>query len=272
MAKTKFNLGNTFAGAKQAQSNHNEISELQRQIEALTAECDRLRQSGNLDTQKLEELRETLAGREIEIPVACIKRNESQPRQTFSEESITSLARSLAEEGQLVAVLVFADGDDSILFDGERRWRAAQLLDWQTLKAIVIPKPDDLHRKVLVGMLEKEDLNALDLAAALVQEMARLGVGSDAAAILNKAVKRLEPQMPHVTKVVKGTAEAQREVIEALALQEDEEIIFEVLLSLKLNPATANKNIFPTLSYFEDIRNAIRKGLGVDNGSSSKAE
>ncbi|MEM9540767.1 MAG: ParB/RepB/Spo0J family partition protein [Cyanobacteria bacterium P01_E01_bin.42] len=248
---------------------YDELDEKKAEIQQLTEEIQRLRDRGHGDSEaKLEELRTVLEGREIQIPIERIKRNPEQPRQTFPDESIASLAHSMDKEKQLVAVLVFLDGEDYILFDGERRWLAASLLNWTTLKSIVIPKPEELHKKVLIAMLEREDLNTLDLAEALMKEAIALGLEKERIpTLLHAAIRRLEraKRLSELTRVAKAETEAQQDFLASTDFNDDERKLFEFLLSLQLNPATVNLNVFPVLSYFEDIRHAIREGLGIAN-------
>ncbi len=111
-----------------------------------------------------------------EIPVGLISPNPAQPRKRFDEESIETLARSLADAG-VVQPLIVRPLDDGRyeLIAGERRWRAAQHAGIQTVPAIVRDE-DEVHRMqiALIENMAREDLNPVDEAracAALVEEL-----------------------------------------------------------------------------------------------------
>jgi len=81
----------------------------------------------------------------MSISVEQIQPNPEQPRQTFLPESLESMSRSLATDGQLKPIILIGRGDSYLLFDGERRWRSAQTLGWQALQAVIISEPTDLR-------------------------------------------------------------------------------------------------------------------------------
>src|SRR5271155_2828735 len=89
----------------------------------------------------------------------------------FDEEAMTSLASSIREVGVLQPVLVReAAPDDYELIAGERRWRAARRAGLQTMP-VLVQTVSDVHslEQALVENLHREDLNALEEAAAFQQ-------------------------------------------------------------------------------------------------------
>ena len=191
-----------------------------------------------------------------------------QPRQTFSEESIAGMALSLSLEGQQEPIILIAGSDGGFfIFDGERRWRGAQRNQWETIQAVIIPEPEELHRRVLLANLHREELNALDIAEAVIQEIQRVHGFEPAITqkTLNTAVKRLERKktISQVTAIVIAPPDEQEAVLEGLELSETEYAIFSTLLGLQLNPSSVNANIFPMLGIQDDLKQAIREqGLG----------
>src|SRR5215208_3293728 len=90
------------------------------------------------------------------IPVELIRPNPRQPRRDFDEGALLALAESLRERGVLQPVLVRpVHGGTYELIAGERRWRAAQLADFETVPAVVRPHDDaeSLERALLVEEL-----------------------------------------------------------------------------------------------------------------------
>lgn len=72
------------------------------------------------------------------IPLDQIHRDPDQPRKKFDDTNIIQLANSIDTLGQLHPIRVVKNGDGYIIEDGERRWRAMQLLEWACCDAIVV--------------------------------------------------------------------------------------------------------------------------------------
>src|ERR1700712_5773148 len=101
-----------------------------------------------------------------------------QPRSYFDEEALVSLTASVRELGVLQPVLVrpVADGQFELIA-GERRWRAAKRAGLQTVPALIRPVEDAAAlEQALVENLHREDLNALEEAAAYQQLMEDFGL------------------------------------------------------------------------------------------------
>jgi ParB family chromosome partitioning protein len=264
--KIGVDLSNLFSGAEYSQ----EVYTLESKIAELSAEIEQLRSSGSQEVEvKIQELRHELASKGVvDVPLEQIDRNWEQPRQTFTSESIGLLARSLESDGQQEPIILIEQLNGRyLLFDGERRTRAASQLNWVSLKAVIIPEPAELHRRVLLANLHRENLNPLDLAEALVKEITDSCEleADDIPRTLRTAVRRLERQgtIALVNFLIGATLEQQQRELGTMGLNQQEEKIFQVLLSLRLNPASVNTNIFPMLRLSVDLKQAIREqGLG----------
>ncbi len=115
------------------------------------------------------------------VPISHIKPNAFQPRSHFDEESMSALAASIREVGLLQPVLVReVDGEEESyeLIAGERRWRAARRAGMQTIPVLVQPETGDVTslEQALVENLHREDLNALEEAAAYQQLIDEFGL------------------------------------------------------------------------------------------------
>jgi ParB family chromosome partitioning protein len=113
-----------------------------------------------------------------EVPISSIRPNPLQPRTHFDEETLVSLAASIREVGVLQPILVRETGsDDFELIAGERRWRAARRAGLQTMPVLVQSAASDVHslEQALVENLHREDLNALEEAAAYQQLIDEFG-------------------------------------------------------------------------------------------------
>jgi len=173
------------------------------------------------------------------------------------------MAYSLLRDGQLQPVILLEQGEQYLLFDGERRWRGARELGWEALKAVIIPKPEALHRQALLTTLHREDLNPLDKAEAIVLEIANTTQlkSEEIVRILSAVIRRLTKQgkLTELSGVVTASQASQEELIGTLNLSESEQAIISELLVLQLNPASIDANIFPMLTLLPDLKTAILK-------------
>ena len=116
-----------------------------------------------------------------EVPIASIRPNPLQPRTYFDEEGMSALAASIRELGVLQPILVRPVDDDDKSYEliaGERRWRAARRAGLQTMPVLVRTGTTDTHslEQALVENLHREDLNALEEAAAYQQLIDEFGM------------------------------------------------------------------------------------------------
>ena len=146
-----------------------------------------------------------------EIPCSAVRPNQHQPRNYFDEEALVSLSASIRELGVLQPILVRPAGAGQYeLIAGERRWRAAKRVGLQTIPALVRDVEDaGALEQALVENLHREDLNALEEAAAyqqlmedfkLTQEQVGIRVGKSRSAVANTL--RLFQLPPSVQKLV----------------------------------------------------------------------
>lgn len=116
-----------------------------------------------------------------DVSVAAVSPNPNQPRVHFDEESLTELAASIAEMGVLQPILVRPlDDGEFELIAGERRWRAAQRAGLTTIPAVVRLTDDATSvEQALVENLHRQDLTALEEAAAYQQLLDEFGLTHD---------------------------------------------------------------------------------------------
>lgn len=112
-----------------------------------------------------------------EVQVAAIVPNAKQPRQHFDEEALAELKTSIGAFGLLQPIVVRRTEPGKYeLVMGERRWRAAQALEMQTIPAIVRDTADDaMLRDALLENLHRQQLNPLEEAAAYQQLLEEFG-------------------------------------------------------------------------------------------------
>lgn len=262
MPKKLPSLAGRFNNALTATDHAREIATLQSEIDEL-----RKTQSPELEDQ-LEVLRSQLKAQsgEQDVSVSSIDPNPSQPRQTIPALSVQTLARTLSKDGQITPIILIPQGDRYLLWDGQRRWEAAKYLEWETIRAVIAPMPKDLHRKALLTFVHHEDLNPLDKAEAIVEEVATASdLDSEVIpGLLSTVLRRLErqDQVHHLQGLVSAEEAEQKKVVGRLGLHQNEERVLLSLLELALNPPSVRSNLMPMLSLPLDLKSAIRdRGL-----------
>ena len=106
-----------------------------------------------------------------EIEISLIEANPNQPRREFSEEALRELADSIKELGVIQPItLRKTDGEKYQIIAGERRYRASQLAGKTTIPAYILKADDeDTMEMALIENIQREDLNALEIALAYQQ-------------------------------------------------------------------------------------------------------
>lgn len=205
-------------------------------------------------------------GRLIEINIADIRPNTYQPRSTFDDEGIESLAASIRELGVLQPILVRSTPEGGYeLIAGERRWRAARRAGLAVIPAVVKSADDNAAlEQALVENLHRADLNPLEEAAAFQQLIDDFGftheqvadrVGKSRAAVsnalrlfqLSPAIQRLlldtKLSAGHARSLLGTTDKAFQEALARRIVQEELSVrATEEAIRLRVNPASAAKS------------------------------
>lgn len=109
----------------------------------------------------------------LDIPLARISPDPGQPRKVFDEDALAQLAESMRSRGLLQPIAVRpafgGTGGEYLLIAGERRWRAAGILDWRSIPAIVRRDVDveDATKLQLLENIVRQDLDPVEEANAL---------------------------------------------------------------------------------------------------------
>jgi ParB family transcriptional regulator, chromosome partitioning protein len=134
-----------------------------------------------------------------ELPIDSITPNPRQPRQTFDEEALEELSESISIVGLLQPIVVreLRTGGYELIM-GERRLRASKLAGVETIPAIVRETgDDDLLRDALMENLHRQQLNALEEAAAYQQLL------DDFGATHEELATRIGRSRPHITNTLR---------------------------------------------------------------------
>jgi ParB/RepB/Spo0J family partition protein len=134
-----------------------------------------------------------------ELPLSSITPNPRQPRQHFDEDALDELTESIKIVGLLQPVVVREVGPDRFeLIMGERRWRASQRAPLDVIPAIIRDTTDDdLLRDALMENLHRQQLNALEEAAAYQQLL------DDFGATHEELAGRVGRSRPHITNTLR---------------------------------------------------------------------
>ena len=110
----------------------------------------------------------------LELAIADIQPNPFQPRTHFDPAQLEELASSIREYGVLQPVIVRLVDGKYQLVSGERRFRASQLAQKETVPALLRQLNDrEVAEMALIENLQREDLNYFEEAegyARLIQE------------------------------------------------------------------------------------------------------
>ena len=101
------------------------------------------------------------------IRVDNIFPNAYQPRKLFKEEALEELSQSIKEHGIIQPITVRKMGDKFELVAGERRWRAARMLELEVVPCNIIEITDAQSAEIaLLENLQRENLNFMEEAEA----------------------------------------------------------------------------------------------------------
>ena len=131
-----------------------------------------------------------------EIAIDQIEPNPNQPRREFDQEALAELATSIREIGIIQPITLRQVADNKFqIIAGERRWRASQLAGLRAIPAYIRTiKDENVMEMALVENIQREDLNAIEIALAyehllentgMTQEKVSERVGKSRTAITN---------------------------------------------------------------------------------------
>ncbi|MDD7334971.1 MAG: ParB/RepB/Spo0J family partition protein [Prevotella sp.] len=131
-----------------------------------------------------------------EIALDQIEPNADQPRRDFDQAALEDLANSIKQIGIVQPITLRQISENRFqIIAGERRWRASQLAGLKTIPAYIRTiKDENVMEMALVENIQREDLNAIEIALAyehllkmsgMTQEKVSERVGKSRAAIAN---------------------------------------------------------------------------------------
>lgn len=119
-----------------------------------------------------------------EIEVGKIIPNPTQPRSTFDDEALAELADSIRTLGVIQPITVKRNTDNEyVIISGERRWRASKMAGLESIPAYIREVDDaNLHAMALVENIQRQDLNAIEIALGMQRLVDECGLTQDSLA------------------------------------------------------------------------------------------
>jgi ParB family chromosome partitioning protein len=160
-----------------------------------------------------------LAGdRLASLPLDLLQRGKYQPRVDMRTETLSELADSIKSRGLVQPILVRPLGGrmpgESQRYEiiaGERRWRAAQMAGLAEIPAVIRDVPDEAAVSMsLIENIQRENLNPLEEAGALLRLIEEFGLTHQAAA---EAVGRSRAAVSNLLRLMELTDEV-KELLE----------------------------------------------------------
>ncbi len=157
--------------------------------------------------------REPVSNQEIKIinvQTDKIKPNPFQPREDFSSQSIEELAQSIKEKGVIQPLLVRRKGDNYELIAGERRLRAASLLNLKEVPILVKDVEDQESLEMaLIENIQREDLNPIEEARAYQYLIEKFNVTQER---IGQALGKARVSVTNILRLLKLPREIQEEL------------------------------------------------------------
>ncbi len=113
---------------------------------------------------------------DMTLPIDRLHPNPDQPRKTFDQAALESLADSIRRKGLIQPLIVRPRGDGYEIVAGERRWRAAQMAQLHDVPVIVRELDDtEVLEVAIIENIQREGLNAIEEAQGLKQLIDKFG-------------------------------------------------------------------------------------------------
>lgn len=115
----------------------------------------------------------------IEVPLDELSPGHYQPRREMDVDALDALAQSLRAQGVVQPLVVRrrSDADGYEIIAGERRWRAARMAGLPTVPVVVRSLADESAMAIaLIENIQREDLNPLEVSAALKRLVEECGM------------------------------------------------------------------------------------------------
>ncbi len=125
-----------------------------------------------LSGQPFEDLVQTAKPHKEELrhlPIEWLQAGRYQPRREFAQEALEDLANSIRTQGIINPIVVRLIGENRYeIIAGERRWRAAQLANFNEVPVLIKVISDETALAIsLIENIQRQDLNPLEEAEGI---------------------------------------------------------------------------------------------------------
>jgi ParB family chromosome partitioning protein len=143
-----------------------------------------------------------------EIEISKIHPNPNQPRTEFDDEALEELAASIRANGIISPITLRKITDDNYqIIAGERRYRASKLVGLDKIPAYIRDVDDgQVMEMALIENIQREDLNAIEIALSYNSLVATLGLTQEA---LAERVGKKRATITNYLRLLKLPAEIQ---------------------------------------------------------------
>ncbi len=202
----------------------------------------------------------------ISIDINLIKPNKDQPRKHFDNEKLIELANRIKEHGIIQPIDRRKENQFYVIIAGERRWRAAKLLNLKEVPIIIKELSDvEVVQISLIENIIREDLNPIEEAAAynkllndfnLTQEEISKQVSKSRSAIAN-SLRLLNLDERIQGYLIEGVlSEGHGRAILALENKEDQYVVAQKVIDENLN---VRQTELLVRNYYKDDNNKYKK-------------
>lgn len=134
----------------------------------------------------------------VELETGLLQPNPLQPRGLISPESLTDLVNSIREQGILEPIVVANTPAGYQIIAGERRWRAARILNLPRVPVVVKEvSPQVMLEMSIVENVQREDLNPIERAQAYKRLIDEFGLS------VTEVAKRVGKSLPYISNTIR---------------------------------------------------------------------
>ncbi len=194
----------------------------------------------------------------MHVPTNSIIPNSQQPRQTFGDESLADLAQSIQEHGIIQPLIVVPAEDGYELIAGERRLRAAKVINLEEVP-VIVRNAEELKKLelALVENVQRDNLNVIEEALAyqklmqdfsLTQDDVAKRVGKSRSVVANKI--RLLSLPVDVKRAINSSQISEGHGRALLGLESQEQIVMlcGLIIARKLSVRETEKKVNEVLA------------------------
>ena len=201
-----------------------------------------------------------------EIGIDQIEANPNQPRREFDDEALHELAVSIREIGIIQPITLRQITDNKFqIIAGERRWRASQIAGLKAIPAYIRTiKDENVMEMALVENIQREDLNAVEIALAYEHLMEGSGMTQEK---VSERVGKSRTAITNYLRLLKLPAQVQ------MALQKKEIDMGHARALLAIDSPSLQIKLFKEIQKngysvrkVEELVQALKNGEDIESG------